>query len=335
MNAEEKLIDIRNQIDAFLNQDLFVKLTRKSDHILAEHTEGIDDLRFRIDKGKWHSVADMREDLGIPPPALIGTAYKIGKPENVNKGWDVIVEKDGETAEGNLPEIESGNTDIYWGIWDDPEIGNIHKVYSSQIDRLPENHGKVIVMIGGFTNDMSRAKIKEKLVSKMSQVEIDVYLYILQDEPHLGSGQFTKEQVNEIIDVAQENYPNETFGFSISDNAINNKPIGSDAELIIPINTYLFLHEEYPWEFIETKQEFWDECDRVFENARQKFPNSTFMFVAQGIQDSTKYRKPPIESVEWTEEYAQSHPDITGVLWYDKKGLDSMPDLREAIQSIP
>jgi hypothetical protein len=107
--------------------------------------------------------------------------------------------------------------------------------------------------------------------------------------------------------------------------------------MILPVNTYLFLYEDYPWKFIETKDQFMDECTRVFNNARNKFPNSQFMFVAQGFYDENKYRKPPIESVDWTNEFVANNDDVIGVLWYEYKdrsgtGLGSMPMMLDRIK---
>jgi hypothetical protein len=223
-----------------------------------------------------------------------------------------------------------------WDSWNTPNELDMWKDYASRIDTSKKN---LIVQIGNFTKGRSETDIRNRIKRRL--VNGDILFYLLDDEPFLGSGSLSAKYWNGINDIASTfNIP---FGWSLSDNKVKNFDFYSAHEMIIPINTYLFFQENYGgagvWGNmrIETREQFMNEVERVFNIARKKLPNSQFIFVAQGFSDARKYRKPPIASVKWTYDFVDANEDVIGVLWYEWSnrtglGLKSMPKFYEEVR---
>jgi GNAT superfamily N-acetyltransferase len=226
-----------------------------------------------------------------------------------------------------------------YGYWDSlytPEgaPGNVWKVYTTELDRVPENIN-VIPMISGFEPDMSRSAVQQHLQLHLDIIDEydNIEFILLHDEPrHKG---FSVELLELIVEEAKKINPDYRYAFTFSRGNARNEDLPSNAD-IVGINFYPFYYQSYyPQRYFTTKKQFNDHLNSTIRSVKSKVENAEILVVGQGIYDESKYREPPVESALWYAEYIKKSENIIGLLWFEWrdrqvwKGTRSIADLYE------
>ncbi|MEX2368351.1 MAG: hypothetical protein WD510_02495, partial [Balneolaceae bacterium] len=236
---------------------------------------------------------------------------------------------------------ETEKKDILFGFWDSdhtPEDApqNVKKLYWNNL-----GSGRVIPMIGGFTADMPESDIRKRLRNRRAPVDrADQVEYILLlDEPFYKN--FTTEQQDLILKCAKQEIPGYKFAFSYARGALRDQgkcrlPKNLDVAMI---NNYTFYHEEYWPEMYITMQDQFELDLLETVNIIRCQGISEIVITGQSIMDEKKYRKPPLESVQWNVDFCYKY-NLSGVIWFEYrdrshwKGAESMSDFYQQQKAV-
>ena len=315
------------------------------------HSSGTMDIQYYAPEyhSEWqHSVARYRA-----PPNIEDEHSSIGV--GIEADWLIRVVTDDWVSKPILLKYESTPQEaekvdisgILMGYWDShaapaDQPANIYKLPWNDLDRFPDS--KVIPMIGGFNPEMPEADIRKRLSDRRDVIERAsdrIVFIILQDEPFYGG--FSPEQQELIVKAAKEEMGDYKYAYSYARGALRDQP---DRDRRLPanldvavVNNYTFYYQDWwPDMYITTQDEFERDLKKTMDIVLAQVPE--IAITGQAIYDDRgKYRKQPLESVDWYVEFVAKY-DMAALLWFEYRdrahwqGAGSRPELYEKHREV-
>lgn len=307
------------------------------------------EIRDATENGSWLSMKSYNKNWDVKASKgehLVG----LGRNNSDQNQWEVriwvlddpkivsdtelLAPRDQDEKNEGSPR-EKSNVRVGWWDYEAGLGGDVGKSKSKSIGYIVEDGLPAIAIIEGFNED--RDDIRERL--KDSATFITKYksgtenlFTILTDEPFSEGkdAQIMEYMVSEAKEIIGDQYE---FSFTFKEKAfVDSRELPKNADWI-GINFYPFRFEDG----VDSKEQFTDRFDRIIEAAKQK-SNAKIFIVAQTFYGG-KWKKPPVESVDWYIEVCEKH-NIELLLWWkygssdEWIGAKDMPALLDRINSI-